>query len=442
MRTPRTGAVLGGRGPALPFVAYMALSNAQFTRGVFVLFLLRGNISLAEVGLLESLFHLTRVLCEVPAGSVADRWGRRRTIQAGLILSAAAMPAFLLGGMFWYALAFVFQGAGWAAQRGADTALLYELLERTGGTDRYARILGRSHAASYGTLALTTALGAMLYQRHVSLPFWLQAAVTLLAVGAIGVLPESSGTAASGAGSSGSGSSGEPAERPMGVWRLARAGARLVVGHPVLRLFVAFVALVEAGTTVVSIFSQSFFRTLGYGTATTGLILALVTAFSAAAALQSHRLVERGPVRVLMAASSLYLVGLAGMASLQPQLAVVGYYLVFLNLDLLAPVLSAFFHRSVDEEVRATAGSYLNLSTSVLTFAAFPLSGSLIDAGGYRPLLIITALVSLPLLVFLVGAARRVLSPPEEGDSGEDAGERAGPKGPGAAAPDTTTTGV
>lgn len=389
----RTGRV---RDPgALWFIVYMGMGNAQFTRGIFVVYLTEGRISLLQFGLLESVFHAARLVTEVPAGALADRWGRRRAIRLGLLAGSAGVVMLLWGGGFaWYAAAFAAQGAGWALQRGADTALLYSHLERLGQEETFSRVLGRSYAASYGTLAVSTLVGSALYEIRGWLPFVLHGAVVSLACLAVQRVPE---TRAAPSGR----------ERPAGLGRIIAEGTRTVLRHPLLRVFIGFVALLEAGTTVISIYSQDFFTKLSYSPSAVGLILSLVTAFGAVAAAQSHRMTSRGPGAVLLGASVLYMTGLVAMSSMNRFWSVIGYYLVFLNLDLLAPVLSQFFNRVTSDSVRATASSYLNLSTSLVTFVAFPLAGGVLDGGSYRALMLWCAAASVPLLSLLALVYRR-----------------------------------
>ncbi|MBC3840468.1 MFS transporter [Streptacidiphilus sp. 4-A2] len=59
---------------------FMGTSNAQFTRGVFLIYLVAHGRSLFQMGLLEACFHASRLLTDVPLGSLADRIGRRAVI--------------------------------------------------------------------------------------------------------------------------------------------------------------------------------------------------------------------------------------------------------------------------------------------------------------------------------------------------------------------------
>ncbi len=55
----------------------MALFSLRFTEVFWVVFLRSKGLSYAAIGLLETVFHISSLACEMPTGLIADRWGRR-----------------------------------------------------------------------------------------------------------------------------------------------------------------------------------------------------------------------------------------------------------------------------------------------------------------------------------------------------------------------------
>ena len=53
------------------------LCNTAFSESIWVLYLASRGMNLIQIGILESIFHITNMLCEVPTGYIADRFGRR-----------------------------------------------------------------------------------------------------------------------------------------------------------------------------------------------------------------------------------------------------------------------------------------------------------------------------------------------------------------------------
>ncbi len=54
-------------------------------------------MSLMQLGLLESIFHVTSFLMEIPTGVVADLFGRRMSRLIGRLLSVISLVLILLG---------------------------------------------------------------------------------------------------------------------------------------------------------------------------------------------------------------------------------------------------------------------------------------------------------------------------------------------------------
>ena len=56
---------------------FIFLNRLDLTQGVWMLYLANKGLSLAKLGLLEGIFHITSFFMEVPTGAVADIYGRK-----------------------------------------------------------------------------------------------------------------------------------------------------------------------------------------------------------------------------------------------------------------------------------------------------------------------------------------------------------------------------
>jgi MFS family permease len=75
------------------------------------------------------------------------------------LLSAAGFALWIAIPSYWaFAAGFVLWGAAGALQSGAMEALVYEELDRSGAAERYAKTMGRAHAAGVGAVMAATAL--------------------------------------------------------------------------------------------------------------------------------------------------------------------------------------------------------------------------------------------------------------------------------------------
>jgi MFS family permease len=371
------------------FIAASVLSGGQFTRGIFIVYMLSQGMSLAEVGIVESFFQIGRLLGEIPLGALADRWRRGRVIQVGYSLQVVATIMFVAGsGLWWYCIVFALLGARWAAKSGADTAMLYDFLTAFNSEADFARVSGRATAAGYVMIAVATFVGGLLLEINLWLPFLLEAGFMVCASILTGRFPECANS----------------------VDRAPRLRYRNTIVHALrsicktrlLALFVLFTAVLEAGTTIVSVLAQSFFVDRGLSVPQATLVLGAAVLLSAVAAFYSHLLVRRGVVMTLLISTVAYIGGLLIMMLDFGLAAVIGYFLVFLNIDFFYPALRQFFNRLTTSSVRSTTLSFQSFLVSIATTASFPVATWIADRRGYDQLLIVICTVSAPLILGIV----------------------------------------
>jgi len=77
------------------FYVYSFLNSFILDRAIWMLFLVSQGFSLTEIALIESAYHCTIFLLEVPAGYVADRYGKRVSLLMAEV--AGIMSSVLLG---------------------------------------------------------------------------------------------------------------------------------------------------------------------------------------------------------------------------------------------------------------------------------------------------------------------------------------------------------
>ena len=151
-----------------------ALSIAQsaiFHEPILVLYFTERGLSLTEFFLVQSAASFAIILLMIPAGYLADRWGRRNVT----ILSALALitSVFLLafGTMFWqFFLSEIFRGIFRSLQFGAMNALTYDTLLALKEEGRSRTVFGRQYALQFCTLALASVVGGFLALRNLQTP--------------------------------------------------------------------------------------------------------------------------------------------------------------------------------------------------------------------------------------------------------------------------------
>lgn len=120
----------------LEFTSYFGITS------FWILFFIQNGLSLLQIGLLESIFHGTSLLCEIPSGMLADRFSYKTNLYLARLASIVSSILILLGqGNFWiYALAMMISAWSYNFDSGTSTACLYDSAVEAGQKDRYLQI--------------------------------------------------------------------------------------------------------------------------------------------------------------------------------------------------------------------------------------------------------------------------------------------------------------
>jgi MFS family permease len=163
------------------FLAYLfaIFYGTTLTSSVWMIFYFNRGFSLADIMILDAIYQAALVLCEIPSGLLADRWGRKKTLLLGCGVIAVRTLAVVFYGFSLIAvgLLWVIEGFGKAMFTDTINSLIYDSLPKIGREKKFASILARFngiYCVAYGA----GALGGSLLTTLVPLP-------TLYAMGAI-----------------------------------------------------------------------------------------------------------------------------------------------------------------------------------------------------------------------------------------------------------------
>ena len=141
------------------------------------------GLSLQEIFTLQGIFGGTLILFDVPAGYMADLFGRKKTLMAGTIVALLGWQLLWWGNSFWHFAAYeMILGIALSLQSGCDVAILYSSLEKLKLSGRKSKYLGRrvlSMQIGEGTASL---LGGFLATISLKLPMIVNAVVPIGAI--------------------------------------------------------------------------------------------------------------------------------------------------------------------------------------------------------------------------------------------------------------------
>ena len=154
----------------LSFSLFRMFLSARFYYPVYTLLFLDFGLTLEQFGILNGIWAVTIVLCEVPSGALADTIGRRTLLVAAGILMFCEMLILLFapigGGAQLFTLFIfnrVFSGMAEAAASGADEALAFDALQAAGQQKLWGQVLARVQRDTSLAFFFALTIGAAVY---------------------------------------------------------------------------------------------------------------------------------------------------------------------------------------------------------------------------------------------------------------------------------------
>lgn len=146
------------------YSAFFVLAGFVLNRGVFLLFLANKGMSVTQIALYQALFNIATVVLELPTGLVGDFFGKKFSIQVGvLLLFFHTAGMLLLSGPFLVVLSLV-EALAYSLQSGSEQALLYEIVRNSGQGERFLTINARLLAAQSIATGVAIVLGSFIAQ--------------------------------------------------------------------------------------------------------------------------------------------------------------------------------------------------------------------------------------------------------------------------------------
>ena len=360
---------------------------------------------LAQIGLLEGIYHATSIVCEIPSGAAADLLGRKRCMILSNICIAVSCVIMLFSKSFGcFAVSFVVQALGNNLNSGSEEALVYDSMKCLGQEEHYMGVYGRLNVLIEVAQGLATVAGGALAEFSY---FWCYAACVVIAVLALlPVLwmaePTQCGEAADTAGEGvEDAAEGTPAQRTIRetVKHHFAVSACILQKDARIGKIIGFYSVVFAAHTLLFFYSQQYFADLGYNKVQISVIMLLVGGASCLGALVSEKMYRWFgkkcliPETVIIAGAILcYGAGKAGVAIAALMCA------GFANAALY-PIQSDSLNALIPSEQRATLISVDSMCFSIVMIVLFPLAGALADRWGLKTVLLLLGVI---LLLFLL----------------------------------------
>lgn len=170
----------------LEFTSYFGITS------FWILFFIQNGLSLLQIGLLESIFHGTSLLCEIPSGMLADRFSYKTNLYLARLSSIGSSMLILFGqGNFWiYAIAMMVNAWSYNFDSGTSTAFLYDSAVEAGQKDRYLQISSFLSGVAEVTRTLGTVVAGFFVHGALAWTYLIAIGLSLLSIVLIFLMKE------------------------------------------------------------------------------------------------------------------------------------------------------------------------------------------------------------------------------------------------------------
>lgn len=378
----------------LEFTSYFGITS------FWILFFIQNGLSLLQIGLLESIFHGTSLLCEIPSGMLADRFSYKTNLYLARLSSIGSSILILFGqGNFWiYAIAMMVNAWSYNFDSGTSTAFLFDSAVEAGQKDRYLQISSFLSGVAEVTRTLGTVVAGFFIHGALAWTYYISIGLSLLSILLIFLMKEPE--------------SKSDERSHLTLKRILEVVKQEWQDKPVLFYWMLTYQLV--GTIMCMFYFYYQQKISDLASWQVSLIMLIGSGFNLLAVYLASQIGKKWnsnqvfPILVALTGLALLLVGLKTPFA---------YLSVYLLTNALYAVYQPIYYNDLQaylpSSVRATMLSINSMMFSLSMIVIFPLTGWLIDTCGFVAVFLVLGLItflSFPLLLIGLGRMGKTLS--------------------------------
>ena len=378
----------------LEFTSYFGITS------FWILFFIQNGLSLLQIGLLESIFHGTSLLCEIPSGMLADRFSYKTNLYLARLSSIGSSILILFGqGNFWiYAIAMMVNAWSYNFDSGTSTAFLFDSAVEAGQKDRYLQISSFLSGVAEVTRTLGTVVAGFFIHGALAWTYYIAIGLSLLSILLIFLMKEPE--------------SKSDERSHLTLKRILEVVKQEWQEKPVLFYWMLTYQLV--GTIMCMFYFYYQQKISDLASWQVSLIMLIGSGFNLLAVYLASQIGKKWnsnqvfPILVALTGLTLLLVGLK-----TPFAYLSVYFLTNALYAVYQPIYYNDLQAYLPSSVRATMLSINSMMFSLSMIVIFPLTGWLIDTCGFVAVFLVLGLItflSFPLLLIGLGRMGKTLS--------------------------------
>lgn len=345
------------------------LIRLSLTESIWMLYLAYRGMSLWQIGLLESIYHVFSLSFEMPTGMIADRFGRKISRILGRVMTFTACLLMLSSHSFgMFVLAFLFTALGNNLESGAGDALVYDSLIELGESEGYKKIKGRQEVFVQSAMLLSLVVGGAVATKSYELAYGITALIHFSSIFQAMMFVEPT--------------VGKKEDAPVSFKVHMGESLKAIWANKHVFRYMLFIECFALFYTTLFFYLQNYMKSVGMTEYKIGFALAAVSLCSLSFSVLAHRIEpligQKNLIRWSSGAIILCLFGIGFTPYVVP------FYLGMAMIDgLLYVSFSDYINQMIPSEYRATLLSFQSMLFSIMMILLFPVVGWVAQTWGF-----------------------------------------------------------
>lgn len=345
---------------------YKFFSAFDITSAIWVLYLGFKGMTLAQIGLLEGIFHITGFISEIPTGALADLFGRKKIIIIGRITSLISAIIMLFSNSFMgFAIGFILSAWGYNLNSGSEEALIYDTLKKLDREEEFLKVNGKINLIIEVSQGLAVFIGGILSQIDFSISY-----ITAVVIGSISLVLSTRFIEVDVI---------SKENQSINIINHLKQSIDIVKNNKRLLNILIFFPLIYTFSAIVYFYGQQLFNDMEYSRISISIIFLFNGIFSSLGAILSSKIYKKYKSLGWIMISISISVFTIFMGIGKENLSIVFFLGIGFLTSILQPISSNLINSMVESNQRATIISVESMFYSIMMIILFPICGFIGD---------------------------------------------------------------
>ncbi|MPM17810.1 hypothetical protein SDC9_64209 [bioreactor metagenome] len=345
---------------------YKFFSAFDITSAIWVLYLGFKGMTLAQIGLLEGIFHITGFISEIPTGALADLFGRKKIIIIGRITSLISAIIMLFSNSFMgFAIGFILSAWGYNLNSGSEEALIYDTLKKLDREEEFLKVNGKINLIIEVSQGLAVFIGGILSQIDFSISY-----ITAVVIGLISLVLSTRFIEVDVI---------RKENQSINIINHLKQSIDIVKNNKRLLNILIFFPLIYTFSAIVYFYGQQLFNDMEYSRISISIIFLFNGIFSSFGAILSSKIYKKYKSLGWIIISISISVFTIFMGIGKGKLSIVFFLGIGFLTSILQPISSNLINSMVESNQRATIISVESMFYSIMMIILFPICGFIGD---------------------------------------------------------------